>query len=146
VLSVEPGPDGAVRVTLRDPAAHAWRIVVAGTGDLVDDRLELRVETGDIAPSVEAFEIRDGEVVDVLDLSSLVDGTAVAGGCHLTLGVCVDSAGFGLPDAGDGTLSVRLTLVEASGPLQIVGATAGWPGEPFVLGPWRETTAFAWGT
>jgi len=33
----------------------------------------------------------------------------------------------------------------SSGELMISGGTAGWPGEPFVLGDWSDTEAFAWG-
>ncbi len=46
---------------------------------------------------------------------------------------------------GDGLFSVRLDLPEAQVPLVIRGGTATWDGEPFVLGPWHDTEAFAWG-
>ena len=40
----------------------------------------------------------------------------------------------------------RLNMPDpSSGVLTITGGTAGWPGEPFVLGPWSATEAFAWG-
>jgi hypothetical protein len=145
LLSIELESPDAIRATLEDRAARAWRIVVEGVGERAGDRLELVVETADVGPSIQAIEIEAGEVVDVMDLSSFADGTAVAGGCHRTLPVCVDSAAFHVPEAGDGTFSVRLTLPEPGTPLRITGATAAWPGEPFVLGPWTETEAFPWG-
>lgn len=143
-LAIEPVDDDTIQVTLDDAAAKAWRLVITGTGELDGDRWEIAVETGDVMPVVTATEIRDGEVVDVLDLSGFVDGTAAAGGCHSTLPVCLGSDGFRLPD-GDGRFSVRLDLPEARVPLVIRGATAAWDGEPFVLGEWRATDAFPWG-
>ena len=134
-----------ISVAIADPEAKAWRLVVAGAGALAGERLEILVETGDVGPSILATEIRDGVVVDEMDLSGYVDGTAAAGGCHGTLPVCVDSDGFRLPADGDGTLAIRLTLTETGTPLTVTGGTAGWPGEPFVLGPWTDTEPFPWG-
>ena len=93
---------------------------------------------------ITATEIVGGRRVDEMDLSGFEDGTAAAGGCHSTLPVCLDSDGFRLPDNGDGTFSVRLHL-QGQVPLMVRGATAGWPGEPFILGPWQETSTFPWG-
>jgi hypothetical protein len=144
-LTVETQGPGAVRVTIVDPAAKAWRLVVAGTGARAGDRLVLLVETGDTGPSITATEIRDDAVVGEMDLSGYADGTAAAGGCHGTLGACVDSHGFRLPADGDGTFSVRLALVEPTAALTITGGTATWPAEPFILGPWQDAPPFAWG-
>jgi hypothetical protein len=144
-LSVEPVAANSFQVTISDPAARAWRLVVSGTGDHGGDRWEISVETGDVAPLITATEVRGGKVVDVMDLSGYADGTAAAGGCHSTLPVCLDSDGFRLPRDGDGLFSVRLELPDAHTPLLIRGGTAAWPGEPFVLGPWRDTAPFPWG-
>ncbi|HYO42379.1 MAG TPA: hypothetical protein VES19_04205 [Candidatus Limnocylindrales bacterium] len=144
-LVIESVDDDTIRATLGDPEAKAWRLVIAGTGELGADRWEIAVETGDVTPIVTATEIRGGEVVDVLDLSGFADGTAAVGGCHSTLPVCLDSDGFRLPDGGDGLFSVRLDLPEAQVALVIRGSTAAWGGEPFVLGDWRDTEPFPWG-
>ena len=145
-LTVEFPGDRLVDVTLEDAAARAWRIVVAGTGALVGDRFEIVVEAGDVGPVITATEVRGGEVVDTIDLSFYGEDTAAAGGCHRTLGVCVDSSSFTFADDGTGRLRTRLNMPDpASGVLMITGGTAGWPGEPFVLGPWSDTEAFAWG-
>ena len=119
-LTVEDVSADTIKVTLQDPAAKAWRLVVSGTGDRAADRWEILVETGDVQPLITATEVRDDKVVDVMDLTGFGDGTAAAGGCHRTLGVCLDSDGFSLPADGNGTFSVRLTLqgatIAADGP------------------------------
>jgi hypothetical protein len=143
-LVIETLDDDTVRATLTDPDAKAWRLVVAGTGELGAERWEITVETGDVTPVVTASEMRGGEVVDTMDLTGFVDGTAAAGGCHTALPVCIGSDGLRLPD-GDGVFSVRLDLPEAQVPLVIRGATAAWDGEPFVLGDWHDTEPFPWG-
>ena len=143
-LTVETIDPSTLRVTLDDPSARAWRLVIAGSGDLRYDRLEIEVETSDIEPVITAREIRDSEVVSEMDLSGYADGTAAAGGCHATLHVCIDSDGFRLPHNDNGRFRVRLSVADASGPLAITGSTAGWPGEPFILGPWVTTDTFAW--
>ena len=146
LLSVEFPGDRLVDVTLEDAAARAWRVVVAGTGGLSRDRFEVVVEAGDVGPVITATEVRDGEPVDVIDLSFYGEDTAAAGGCHRTLDVCVDSSSFTFADDGTGRLRIRLNMPDpASGALTITGGTAGWPAEPFVLGPWSDTEAFAWG-
>lgn len=144
-LTVEPLGGDAMEVTLRDPAAKAWRLTVAGTGDHSDDRWEILVETGDTGPAITATEVVNGDVTDVMDLSGFFDGTAAAGGCHATLPVCLDSDGFTLPADGDGHFSIRLHLPDAHTPLVVRGGSAAWTGEPFVLGPWREADPFPWG-
>ena len=145
-LTVEFPAERFVDVTLEDAAARAWRVVVAGTGALADDRFEIVVEAGDMGPVITATETRDGAVLDPIDLSFYGEDTAAAGGCHRTLNVCVDSSSFTFADDGTGRLRIRLTMPDpGSGVLTITGGTAGWPGEPFVLGPWSDTEAFAWG-
>jgi hypothetical protein len=143
-LTVEPRGSDSIQVTLEDPHAKAWRLVVAGTLALADDRLELLVETGDVSPSISATEVQVGRTVDVMDLSGYADGTATAGGCHRTLPVCIDSGGFRLPSQGDGILRVRLTITDPAASLTVTGGTATWPGEPFILGPWTDTEPFPW--
>lgn len=144
-LTIEFDDQETLDLGLVDPAAKAWRVVVTGTGELAEDRWEIVVESGDVAPSITATEIRGGQLVDVLDLSGFADGTGAAGGCHGSLPVCLDSSGFRLPEDGDGSLAVRLVLPDAGTPLMIRGGTARWVGEPFVLGPWTDTEAFPWG-
>jgi len=143
-LTIEEPDANTLRVRLDDPSAKAWRVVVAGTGDLAEDRFEIEVETGDVAPAITATEVRNGQSVSEMDLSGFFDGTAAAGGCHGTLAVCLDSDGFRLPRNGDGRFALRLSVADAQGPLTITGSTAGWPGEPFVLGPWVATEPFTW--
>ena len=143
-LTIEMVNGDTIRATLDDPAAKAWRLVVAGVGERAGDRWEILVETGDVGPAITATEVRDGRVVDVMDLSGFADGTAAAGGCHGTLPVCLSSDGFRLPQDGDGQFSVQLVLPEPGTPLSITGGTATWPGEPFVLGPWTNTEPFPW--
>jgi hypothetical protein len=144
-LTVQDVDPSTIQVTLQDPAAKAWRLVIGGTGDRSLDRWEIDVETGDVEPVITATEIRNDAVVDTMDLTGFGDGTAAAGGCHASLGVCLDSDGFSLPSDGNGTFSVRLTLQgDASEALTVRGSTAGWPAEPFVLGPWTDTEAFPW--
>jgi hypothetical protein len=145
VLTIEAVDDDTIQATIEDPAAKAWRLVVAGTGEASGERWEITVETGDVAPVITATEISGGEVLDVMDLSGFADGTAAAGGCHVTLPLCLDSDGFRLPDNGDGLFSVRLDLLRAQVPLVIRGGTAAWDGEPFILGDWHDTEPFPWG-
>ena len=142
-LTVESLDAETLRLTLDDPSAKAWRLVIAGVGDLRFDKLEILVETSDVAPFITAREIRDSEVVSEMDLSAFAYGGA-AGGCHATLGVCIDSDGFRLPEDGSGRFRFRLSVTDATGPLAISGSTAGWPGEPFILGPWVDTDTLNW--
>ena len=143
-LSIVEPDATTLRVTLQDPQAKAWRLIVKGTGNLAFDRLEIEVVTSDVAPEITAREIHDSELVDTMDLSGYADGTAAAGGCHATLHVCIDSDGFRLPKNGNGRFRVQLSVADAAGPLSITGGTAGWPSEPFILGPWTDTAAFDW--
>jgi hypothetical protein len=143
VLSIESVGKRSIQVALDDLDAKAWRLIVAGTGDLADDRLEITVETGDVAPLISVAEIRNGRIVGRMDLSEFGDPTAAAGGCHATLGACIDSDAIRLPVDGDGHLGLELTRTGATS-LTVTGETAGWPGEPFNLGPWTATDAFPW--
>jgi hypothetical protein len=145
-LTVEFPGDRLVDVTLEDAEARAWRVVVAGTGTLAGDRFEIVVEAGDVGPAITATEVLGGDAVNVIDLSFYGEDTAAAGGCHRTLDVCVDSSSFTFADDGTGRLRTRLNMPDpAGGELTITGGTAGWPGEPFVLGPWSDTEAYPWG-
>lgn len=137
-LSVaESGP--GYEIALVDPTASAWRIVVSATGGVSDDRLDLLVEIGDIAPGIEMMMIVGGQVIEATDLAPAIgEETAVTGGCHPTLQVCYSSAGIRL-DLDDGVLSLALERIEP-GRFTIRGATAEWAGEPFILGPWRTAT------
>ena len=76
-----------------------------------------------------------------MDLSGYADGTAAAGGCHATLRVCIDSDGFRLPQNGNGRFRSGSRSPTPPGRWRSRGGTAGWPGEPFVLGPWTDTDA-----
>ena len=143
-LTIEMVAGDTIRATLDDPVAKAWRLVVAGVGEWAGDRWEIVVEAGDVGPAITATEVRDGRVVDEMDLSGFADGTAAAGGCHGTLPVCLSSDGFRLPQDGDGRFSVQLVLPDQVTPLSITGGTATWPGEPFVLSSWTDTEPFAW--
>lgn len=142
-LTVEQNGDGSLHVAVTDPQAKAWRIVVRGVLDRADDALELVAEVGDVALAVTVREIDGSVVVDELDLTGLGgDGTAASGGCHRTLPVCFGSDGLVLPDAVSATFGVDLALLDPGVSLEIDGATSTWPGEPFVLGPWRVTPPF----
>ncbi len=138
-LSIEIEDGYLVSVT--DPAAKAWRIAVAGTATRSNHRVEVIVEVGDTAPGATVrFEL-DGQLLDVLELGSMIGAnTAASGGCHPTLGVCVSSADIDI-DGESGTLTVRFEML-GDGPISIEGATAGWPEEPFILGPWDTTEPF----
>jgi hypothetical protein len=142
-LSVETLDPGTIRVTLEDPEARAWRVVIAGSGDQQFDKLRIEVVTSDIEALVSVTEIVDSEVVGTTDLTGY-GRTSAAGGCHSTLRVCFSSDGIRLPRNDDGRLAVRLSVADVEGPLAITGATAGWPGEPFILGPWVATDTFTW--
>ena len=142
-LSVETLDLDTLRVTVEDPEARAWRLVIAGSGEQRFDKLRIEVVTGDIDPLITVTEFVDSEVVESTDLTGY-GRTSAAGGCHPTLHVCFGSDGFRLPRNDDGRLAVRLSVADATAPLAITGATAGWPGEPFILGPWVETDTFTW--
>jgi hypothetical protein len=137
-LAVSSGGPGYV-VELTDPTAKAWRIVV--TGRTPGDRLELLVEVGDIVPGVLVTTVVGGVVVDEHDLTGIVaTPTSAAGGCHPALQACYSSGGIDI-DLDAGRIGLVIEQIEATG-LSIAGATADWPDQPFVLGPWRTTEVF----
>ncbi len=144
-LAVEAPDTATLRVTLQDPAAKAWQLVIRGTGDLAFDRLEIEVVTSDVAPVITAREIHDSELVDddgpVRAMPTARPPRVVA---TRRSSVCIDSDGFKLPRNGNGRFRIQLSVADASGPLTITGSTAGWPAEPFILGSWTDTDAFAW--
>jgi hypothetical protein len=124
-------------IDLVDPEAKAWWIVISGTGPNAGDRLEIVAEVGDIWPGAAVNVYVGGELVDTTDMNGLIgNSTAIAGGCHPTLGLCFSSAGIAIRPE-DGRLSVALD--GSANPFEIRGATAAWDGEPFILGPWRGT-------
>jgi hypothetical protein len=127
-------------IDLLDPDARAWWIVVSGTGANTGDRVEIVAEVGDIWPGAVVRVYVGGELFDTTDMNGLIGNrTAIAGGCHPALDLCFSSAGIDIrPD--DGRLSVSLQGA-AAGSFEIRGATAGWDGEPYILGPWRGTDA-----
>jgi hypothetical protein len=138
-LTVELSDGYLVAVT--DPEAKAWRIEVRGRGLAANDRLDLIVEVGDTAPGAEARMYVRGGLVDVLPLGSLIDNeTAAAGGCHPTLDVCFSSGTISVDPVG-GTVTALLEALDGGG-VEIRGSSAGWPEEPFVLGPWRTSEPF----
>jgi hypothetical protein len=140
-LAVSSGGPGWM-VELTDPTAKAWRLVVAGADPA--DRLELLVETGDVWPGVMITSIVDDAVVEEHDLTQMVgDATAAAGGCHPVLEVCYSSDGI-LVDLEGGRVGLVVEHID-SGAFTFSGASAGWPAEPFVLGPWRTTAPFTTG-
>jgi hypothetical protein len=138
-VSDTDGTDGYL-IDLVDPEARAWWLVVSGTGSNDGDRIEVVAEAGDIWPGAAVRLYVGGELFDSTDLNGLIGNqTAIAGGCHPTLGLCFSSAGVDIR-ADDGRLTVALQGV-AAGALEIRGATAAWDGEPYILGPWHGTEA-----
>jgi hypothetical protein len=145
-LTVEFPDERLLDVTLEDAQARAWRVVVRGTGAHAADRLEIVVEAGDVAPGITATEIQDDVVTATTDLGGFDGDTATAGACHGSLEVCVDGSSFTFADDASGRLRIRLEMPDPSAAaLLVTGGTAGWPGEPFVLGPWTDTETFPWG-
>jgi hypothetical protein len=138
-LSVQLGDAYVISIT--DPNARAWRFDVRGLGILAEDRLEVIVEVSDIEPAAEARIYTRGALVDRFNMNGMVGNeTVAAGGCHPTLQVCFGSDGLTLdPETGRATLI--LERIEP-GNFAVQGATADWPGEPFILGPWRTTEPF----
>ena len=131
---------GPVDVTLEDAAARAWRVVVAGTGGLFSgtgSRSSSRRATSD--RSSRRRRSVDGRARRRHRPHFYGEDTAAAGELPRTLDVCVDSSSFTFADDGTGRLRIRLNMPDpASGALTITGGTAGWPAEPFVLGPWSD--------
>jgi hypothetical protein len=139
-LTIESVTQDELRVTVMDPTAKAWRIAV--TGKDAADRLELIIETGDIAPGIRIDEIVGNEVVNTDDLTRMPDQPTVsAGGCHRTLGVCFSSDTIEV-GAANGIVSATFRFRDTSRPIAITGSTASWPGEPFILGDWRDSLSY----
>jgi hypothetical protein len=141
-LAVSSGGPGWL-VELTDPTAKAWRLVAAGRDP--GDRLELLVEVGDVWPGAVVTTVVDGAVVEEHDLTQMVgDPTAAAGGCHPVLEACYSSDGI-FVDLEAGRVGLVVEHV-GSGAFTFSGGSAGWPAEPFVLGPWRATAPFTTGS
>jgi hypothetical protein len=143
-LSIEPAGAQAIRVTLADPAAKAWRVVVTGTGSRAADRWVVEVETGDVGPAITTTDTIAGTAGEPQEQPGLEAGDARARICSTVLPVCIVAATVVLPDAGNGTLVLELVRTDAATALGVAAATAGWPADPFVLGPWTTTEAFPW--
>lgn len=140
-LVVESAGTDRIRITITDPEAKAWRLVVASRDG--QDRMELYVETGDIVPGIRVDEVIGGDTVGSDDLTRMPeDETVAAGGCHPTVMVCWASFDITTPGP-EGTLAVFLGLPEPAAGFSITGSTADWPGEPFILGEWRDSLTFA---
>lgn len=139
-LIVEGAGPETLQISVIDPTAKAWRIVVASRDG--EDRMELYVESGDVVHGIRVDEIIDGQVVGSDDLTRMPeDPTVAAGGCHPTVQVCWASFDISVPGP-DGVLSVSLGFPDPSVEVSITGGTATWPGEPFNLGPWRDSQPF----
>lgn len=143
-FSVEPVSGQTIRVTLAAPDAKAWRLTVAGTGDQSADAWTFEVETGDILPGITTTETVGGKAGEAKLQEKLAMGTAKGRVCSTTLPVCVIAKSVELPADGNATLVLDLVRTDAAAPLSVTAATATWDGDPFVLGPWTVTEAFAW--
>ncbi len=143
-LSIVPAGAQAIRVTLVDTAAKAWRVIVAGTGSRAGDRWTLEVETGDVAPAITTVDTKAGVDGDPQEQAALETGDAAGRVCSAVLPVCVTVRSVQLPADSNGTLVLELVRTDASAALAVTAATAGWLGEPFNLGPWTTTEAFPW--
>ena len=146
-----PGADGRARRRRTHPAARSrirpprpgassWRgrrRAAPATGSSIE------VETGDVGPLITATEVRDGRVVDEMDLSGFADGTAAAGGCHAHA-AGVHRLGRVPPAGRTATAVLGPPLRDRRAPAadRSPAAPAAWPGEPFVLGPWIDTEPF----
>jgi hypothetical protein len=144
-LSIEPVGAQAIRVTLVNLDAKAWSVSVAGTGNQAADAWILDVETGDVGPVITTTEAAAGVAGDPVEQPGLEAGDPAGRVCSTTLPVCVVAKSIVLPDGGNGTLVLELLRTDTSVALAVSAATATWPTDPFVLGPWTTTEAFPWG-
>lgn len=144
IISVEPLRTLAIRVTLADLDAKAWRVTVAGTGAAAQDRWTLTVETGDVAPAVTTTETLGGVDGEAREQVGLESGARTGRICSVSVPVCLQAATVVLPSDGNGTLVLELTRTDTATSLRVTGATATWPAEPFIVGPWTTTEAFPW--
>ena len=143
-FSVEPVGSQTIRVTLVDADAKAWQLVVTGAGSRAADSWTLTVETGDVGPGITTNETKAGAGGDPVEQTALELGDASGRVCAATIPVCVIATSVVLPDGGNGTLVLDLVRTDTALPLAVSAATAGWPSDPFVLGPWTTTEAFPW--
>ena len=141
-LVVESAGPESLRVSVIDPTAKAWRIVFASRDG--QDRLELILETTDVAPGIRIDSYIDGVLDGTDDLTRMPgDPTVSAGGCHRTLEVCWASFDITVPGP-KGALSASFGFPHPQGlQVSITGSTADWPEEPFILGPWRDSLQYA---
>jgi hypothetical protein len=143
-LSVEPQTANTIGVTLVDKNAKAWQIVVHGTGDRASNSWVLSIETGDVAPVITTTETKKGVEAQPEEQPSLEMGVTTGKVCSTSLPMCVRLASVRLPRSGNGTLVLALTRTDPAAAMSVAGATARWPTDPFVLGPWTTTEAFPW--
>lgn len=144
-LSVETVGALGIRVTLADPAAKAWRVTVAGAVGDTADSWTLTVETGDVAPVITTVETVNGIVGEPQEQTGLETGDATGRICSVAVPACVRAGSVVLPHDGNGTLVLEISRTDIVTALDVTCATAGWPAEPFVLGPWTTTAPFPWG-
>ena len=147
-LSVETVGAVAIRVTLADPAAKAWRVTVAvpgSAGGPASATWALTLETGDVAPVITTTDAQDGVAGEPKEQPGLEAGAGTGRVCSVAVPVCVRAASVVLPRDGNGTLVLELGRADTATDLSVTGATAGWTTDPFVLGPWTSTEAFPWG-
>jgi hypothetical protein len=134
---------GAIRATVKDPAAKSWRLVVAGTGSHAGDRWIIEVDTGDMGPVVAASETINGHEGEAIELAGLETGDVTGRVCATQLPVCLEASTFRLPE-GDGRVAATLVATDVAARLTVAGGHAAWPGEPFILGPWTSAVAVPW--
>lgn len=143
-LSIELQTANTIGVTLVDRSAKAWQIVVRGTGDRASDRWVLTVETSDVAPVITTTDTKGGVEAQPVEQPGLEMGVTTGKVCSASLPMCVRLASVRLPHGGNGTLVLALTRTDPAAAMAVAGATARWPSDPFVLGPWTTTAAFPW--
>ena len=55
--------------------------------------------------------------------------------------MCYASFDIHAPE-GDGTMSAVFGLPDPTAEFSIIAGSAGWPAEPFILGPWHDSLPF----
>jgi hypothetical protein len=143
-LSIELQTASTIRVTLLDPSAKAWQVIVRGTGGRATNRWLLTVETSDVAPVITTTDTTRGVEAQPVEQPGLETGATTGKVCSSSLPICVRLASVRLPNGGNGTLVLSLTRTDPAVAMSVAGATARWPTDPFVLGPWTTTEAFPW--
>jgi hypothetical protein len=148
-LSVEPVGAVAIRITLADPAAKAWRVTVADAGSSLGSAgassWSLTIDTGDVAPVITTTDTLNDVAGEPQEQPGLEAGTTTGRVCSVAVPVCIRAASVVLPRDGNGTLVLEIGKTDTAATLAVTGATAGWPTDPFALGPWTTTAAFPWG-